>query len=177
MDVDPNHNQGLLRWWHPSTSSGTRRADQMGFYVRCDNIETWGNGWLLVLNRFNGDINFERSWSEYRRGFGNIAGEFFIGLERLHAITASMLHELLIVLENFEGEQRFAHYRTFAIGSESDDYELQVLGEYDGDAGDSLSYHAGYKFSTFDNDNDGCVDCNCAQSHRGGWWYNWCDQR
>ncbi|XP_053955346.1 angiopoietin-related protein 7 isoform X1 [Anastrepha ludens] len=144
------------------------------FYVRCDE-ETLGGGWTIIQNRFNGKLNFYRGWLEYQAGFGNLGGEFFIGLDKLHALTASAVHELLILLQDFDGVNRYARYNLFAIGSEKEDYALNLLGEYEGDAGDSLTYHAGSKFSTFDNDNDGCVDCNCAQSRNGAWWYNWCD--
>lgn len=41
--------------------------------------------------------------------------------------------------------------------------------------GDSLTYHAGHKFSTYDVDNDLWTEGNCAQAHTGGWWYNSCD--
>lgn len=145
------------------------------FYVACDD-DVAGGGWTVIMNRFNGDINFQRGWLEYKHGFGNLAGEFFIGLEKLYALTASSVHELLITMEDFQNNRKFARYDLFAIGNEQESYELKLLGKYEGDAGDSLSYHAGSKFSTFDNDNDGCVDCNCAQSHKGAWWYNWCDQ-
>ncbi|KAM7356057.1 uncharacterized protein ACRADG_001920 isoform 3-T3 [Cochliomyia hominivorax] len=145
------------------------------FYVLCDD-ELLGGGWTVIMNRFNGDINFQRGWLEYKHGFGNLAGEFFIGLEKLYALTASNVHELLITLEDFNNNRKYARYNLFAIGNEQESYELKLLGKYEGDAGDSFSYHAGSKFSTFDNDNDGCVDCNCAQSHKGAWWYNWCDQ-
>ncbi|XP_075160205.1 uncharacterized protein LOC142233239 isoform X2 [Haematobia irritans] len=145
------------------------------FYVTCDD-QLAGGGWTVIMNRFNGDINFQRGWMEYKNGFGNLAGEFFIGLDKLYALTASAVHELLITLEDFQNRRKYARYNLFAIGNEQESYELKLLGNYEGDAGDSFSYHAGSKFSTFDNDNDGCVDCNCAQSHKGAWWYNWCDQ-
>ncbi|XP_073838867.1 angiopoietin-4 isoform X2 [Musca autumnalis] len=145
------------------------------FYVTCED-QLAGGGWTVILNRFNGDINFQRGWMEYKHGFGNLAGEFFIGMDKLYALTASAVHELLITLEDFQKHRRYARYNLFAIGNEMESYELKLLGKFEGDAGDSLTYHAGSKFSTFDNDNDGCVDCNCAQSHKGAWWYNWCDQ-
>ncbi|XP_061398437.1 fibrinogen-like protein 1 [Musca vetustissima] len=145
------------------------------FYVACED-QLAGGGWTVILNRFSGDINFQRGWIEYKHGFGNLAGEFFIGMDKLYALTASAVHELLITLEDFNKHRKYARYNLFAIGNEMESYELKLLGKYEGDAGDSLTYHAGSKFSTFDNDNDGCVDCNCAQSHKGAWWYNWCDQ-
>ena len=39
--------------------------------------------------------------------------------------------------------------------------------------GDSLSYHVGQHFSTYDQDNDAYSE-NCAVSQKGGWWYKAC---
>lgn len=145
------------------------------FYVRCDE-EYMNGGWTIIQNRYTGDLNFQRDWQEYKTGFGNLASEFFIGLDKLHELTSNAVQELVIVLEDFAGVQHHAKYDLFAIGNEAESYALKLLGDYEGTAGDSLSYHAGSKFSTFDNDNDGCVECNCAQAHFGAWWYNWCEQ-
>lgn len=147
------------------------------FYVLCEADENGADDWTVVLKRFNGVVNFRRDWEEYKAGFGNLAGEFFIGLEKLHALTNSAVHELLVVLEDFNNVTSYARYSHFAIAGEADMYAMNLLGSYEGTAGDSLIYHAGSKFSTFDRDNDGCLECNCAQSRGGGWWYNWCATR
>ncbi|KAL5293280.1 hypothetical protein ACFFRR_011821 [Megaselia abdita] len=146
------------------------------FFVLCDH-ETQDGGWTVVQQRIDGTINFNRNWLEYKNGFGNIAGEFFIGLDKLHAMTTSALCELLIVMEDFENNTRYAKYSAFAIAGEREDYAMNLLGGYDGTAGDSLSFSASYKFSTFDNDNDGWVEGNCAQAHTGAWWFNACEMR
>lgn len=39
--------------------------------------------------------------------------------------------------------------------------------------GDSMSYHQGRPFSTYDNDNDIAVT-NCALSYKGAFWYKNC---
>ncbi|KMY97384.1 angiopoietin-related protein 7 isoform X2 [Drosophila simulans] len=142
------------------------------FYVSCD------EDWTVILSRTSDDVNFERGWLDYRDGFGNLAGDFFIGLNKLHALTSSALHELRIVMEDFSGNVAFAGYSLFAIGSEKELYPLVLLGKFQDNltpsAGDSLSYHAGAKFSTVDQDNDNCLECNCALRHKGAGWFNNC---
>ncbi|XP_034489489.1 microfibril-associated glycoprotein 4-like isoform X2 [Drosophila innubila] len=119
----------------------------------------------------DGSVNFSRTWTEYKNGFGDLNGEFFMGLDKIHAITAERRQELLVLFEDFEGNKTFEKYDEFAIGNESQQYELHTLGKASGTAGDSLSYHRGRKFSTFDRDNDGLSDTNCAQLFTGAWWY------
>ncbi|XP_017127812.1 fibrinogen C domain-containing protein 1 [Drosophila elegans] len=146
--------------------------DSESFYVSCE------QDWTVILRRSSDDVNFERGWLDYREGFGNLAADFFIGLNKLHALTSSTLHELRIVMEDFAGNEVDANYASFAIGSESELYPLTILGKYQenltNSAGDSLSYHAGAKFSTVDSDNDNCLECNCAMKHRGAGWYSNC---
>ena len=41
----------------------------------------------VIQNRFDGSVNFLRGWSDYKYGFGNMASEFWLGLEKIHMIT------------------------------------------------------------------------------------------
>lgn len=146
------------------------------FPVYCDN-DAAGFGWLVIQRRLNGSLNFYRNWQEYRDGFGDLNGEFFIGLEKLRAITALEPSELYITLEDFEGQTRYAKFEEFAIGREEDGYAMIALGAYKGNAGDSLRSHYKMKFSTYDRDNDHKFGENCAFLHVGAWWYNGCLDR
>ncbi|KAM8716144.1 hypothetical protein ACLKA7_003085 [Drosophila subpalustris] len=153
--------------------------DQSGIYtIKVTNYDPFKvycfeGGWTVILNRTNGLEDFQRSWYEYKMGFGYFADEFFMGLDAIHLLTSDTRHELLVILEDLQQVMSYETYSHFAIGSEHESYILKSLGAADGTAGDSLSYHLGMKFSTYDRDND-LDNRNCAQNYSGGWWYKRC---
>ncbi|CAH1958091.1 unnamed protein product [Acanthoscelides obtectus] len=57
------------------------------FLVFCE-MEVDGGGWTVIQNRFDGSIKFYQDWPTYKAGFGNLRGEFWLGLDRIHEITA-----------------------------------------------------------------------------------------
>ncbi|XP_041448259.1 ficolin-1-like [Drosophila obscura] len=142
------------------------------FQVSCD-AKMAGPGWTVIARRTNKKLHFFRDWEEYKRGFGDITGDFFIGLVRLHAITKSQTQELYVHLEDFEGNTRYAQYDEFHIESENESYRMSKLGAFTGDAGDSMTYHKNENFSTYDRDNDNNSG-NCAVERMGAWWYDSC---
>ncbi|XP_075163581.1 uncharacterized protein LOC142236199 isoform X2 [Haematobia irritans] len=132
------------------------------------------HNWLVILRRQDGSENFYRDWNDYRKGFGYENGEFFIGLEKLHAITTyGDKQQLLIVLEDFENHTRYALYDEFLVGNEDQRYILKKLGKYSGNAGDALRMHVNAMFSTWDRDND-IWPQNCAELFKGAWWFVRC---
>ncbi|KFB51530.1 AGAP012000-PA-like protein [Anopheles sinensis] len=137
--------------------------------------------WTPIQRRFDGSTDFQRNWTEYRNGFGNPHGEHWLGLEKLYDLLRRHQHELLIVLEDFEGVIAHAHYSHFRIGSESERYAIKSLGEYSGTAGDALRLQEGAPFSTQGAaTNGGSSELTCASLHQGGWWYwkfPWCTKR
>ncbi|XP_037815559.1 angiopoietin-related protein 2-like [Lucilia sericata] len=150
------------------------RYSNQTFTVYCDYDYNDGD-WLYFLTRFNGRENFKRTWNEYVYGFGNVANEYWLGLERLYALTNYYgPQELIVYIENFEGIAKYARYSDFVIGNASEKYKLKTLGEYSGTAGDSMSNQFGCYFTTYDNDNDMNDPLNCAQEYGGGFWFNSC---
>ncbi|ESO03072.1 hypothetical protein HELRODRAFT_80744, partial [Helobdella robusta] len=125
-----------------------------------------------IQRRMDGTMNFFRNWTDYRMGFGNERGEFWIGNDRLYELTSKNKYKLLVVLEDFESVVRCALYSTFSVGPPESNYKLTV-GGYSGDAGDSLSQHDSGQFSTYDADHDTNNE-NCAAYFKGGWWYMNC---
>ncbi|KAJ8737145.1 hypothetical protein PYW07_000416 [Mythimna separata] len=149
--------------------------DMDPFYVLCD-LTTAGGGWTVFQNRFDGSQDFYKGWSDYENGFGNLAGEFWLGLEKLNYLTNQKLYELRIEMETAQDQEAYAGYSVFTVGPEHEGYRISTLGTFYGTAGDSLSYHAGQKFSTYDVDNDEWKDGACATEHGGAWWYKECDK-
>ncbi|XP_045490217.1 angiopoietin-related protein 7 [Pieris rapae] len=152
-----------------------RPDDMEPFYVLCD-LSSAGGGWTVIQNRFDGSQDFFKTWSDYKYGFGNLAGEFWLGLEKVNYLTNQKLYELRIEMESQANQEAFATFSVFTVGPEYEGYRISTLGTYRGNAGDSLSYHAGQKFSTPDVDNDEWKDGTCAVEHGGAWWYKECDK-
>ncbi|XP_034049307.1 microfibril-associated glycoprotein 4-like [Thalassophryne amazonica] len=76
-------------------------------------------------------------------------------------------------MEDFSGNKVYACYESFSVDEERDGYRMHVSGFINGGAGDSLDYHNGMKFSTFDKDQD-IWPKSCAKEYYGGFWYNMC---
>uniref|UniRef100_A0A182NPJ2 Fibrinogen C-terminal domain-containing protein n=1 Tax=Anopheles dirus TaxID=7168 RepID=A0A182NPJ2_9DIPT len=129
----------------------------------------FGGNWTVFQRRYDGSVEFNRSWSEYRDGFGDVFGEHWLGLEKLRTMLDTRRHELLVVLEDFGGVIAYARYGNFKIGSEAERYKIKSLGQYSGTAGDAMEYHLTEKFATYDKADEN----DCAERFGGGeWFYN-----
>jgi len=142
--------------------------------VYCD-MSLLGGGWTLIQQRVDGSVSFERNWQEYKIGFGDVTGNYWMGLERIHELTSTPV-ELYVYLESFDGVSKHAKYASFSVGDSSSNYVLTVSG-HSGSAPDSLAWQNDMEFSTTDNDND-YHGSNCAYMYGGGggWWYKGCFQ-
>ncbi|MBN3299486.1 TENA protein, partial [Amia calva] len=138
--------------------------------VYCD-MTTDGGGWIVFVRRQSGNLEFFRNWRNYTAGFGDLNDEFWLGLSSLHKITSSGQYELRVDMRD-QGETAYAQYDKFSVSEPRSRYKVYV-GAYSGTAGDSMTYHHGRPFSTYDNDNDIAVT-NCALSYKGAFWYKNC---
>jgi ficolin len=150
--------------------NGVKQLRQ-GFEVYCDQL-TDGGGWVVFQRRLNGKTDFYRTWAEYKNGFGDLNGEFWLGNDYLSLLTSDVDHELRIEIEDFEGNSAFAKYSKFKIYPKEYNYKLEVSG-YSGTARDALRYHNGMMFSTYDRDHDTSF-LNCVEIYHGAWWYKDC---
>ncbi|XP_053387921.1 neurogenic locus notch homolog protein 1-like [Mercenaria mercenaria] len=137
--------------------------------VLCD-LETADGGWTVFQHRFNGSVDFYRNHASYTIGFGNLTGEFWLGLHYISELSSKNKTELRIDVEAADGTKAFEEYTNFRLTDP--DYKLQIDKGF-GTAGDStgLYYSVGRRFSTYDHDVDDDSNSNNAQRCKGGWWY------
>uniref|UniRef100_A0A8C2KX76 Angiopoietin 1 n=1 Tax=Cyprinus carpio TaxID=7962 RepID=A0A8C2KX76_CYPCA len=137
------------------------------------NMESAGGGWTVIQRREDGSVDFQRTWKEYKMGFGSVSAEHWLGNEFVHILTNKRKYALRVELTDWDRHQAFSQYDSFHIDSEKLNYRL-FLKSHSGTAGrqSSLVIH-GADFSTKDMDNDNCT-CKCALMLSGGWWYDAC---
>ena len=68
---------GLYKLKGPGSSTITAYCDQ----------KTDGGGWTVIQRRQDGSVDFNRNWNEYKKGFGNLGGEFWFGNDNIHYFT------------------------------------------------------------------------------------------
>ena len=95
----------------------------------CDQT-TGGGGWTVFQKRLDGSVNFYRGWADYKNGFGDLNGEFWLGLDKIHRLTKTK-NKLRVDLEDTTGKTAYAEYDMFAVTSERTKYQLS-LGSYSG---------------------------------------------
>ena len=98
--------------------------------VFCDQ-KTAEGGWLVFQKRLDGSEDFYRGWTEYKSGFGNLTGEFWLGLDKIHRLTSSGKYKLRVDLEDFAGNITYAEYDSFDVAREEQKYKLN-LGSFSG---------------------------------------------
>ncbi|OCT66965.1 hypothetical protein XELAEV_18038247mg [Xenopus laevis] len=164
--------QNCMQWMNQGdTISGWYLLDTLAglpLSVFCD-MDTDGGGWIKSRRV----VDFFRDWNSYKRGFGHKDSEFWLGNDNLHLLTATGNFQLRIDLTDFSDKRTYATYSNFHIDGESQNYTLHLTGFTGGNAGNALSEHNGYSFSTKDRDND-IYEGNCAQQFKGAWWYTRC---
>ena len=134
-----------------------------------------GGGWIVIQRRVpNGTVNFYRGWKDYEEGFGDLDSEFWYGLRNIHCLTTREGVELRIDLQDEQGNKLTWVYQQFSVDGADQKYRLHI-GQGTGKSGsyDAMTLHNNMNFTTIDRDNDHHGG-NCAEVHKGGWWYNHC---
>ena len=142
----------------------------------CD-MTTDGGGWIVIQrNKKDSLVNFNKNWTDYEKGFGDLNTEFWYGLELMHCLTQRGQWEIRVDYQFNNKTWSYLHYNQFSVGSASKEYPL-TIGGFTGVGTDWFNeksrLHNGMKFTTTDEDNDR-KSYNCAATYKSGWWYNDC---
>ncbi|KAK6169444.1 hypothetical protein SNE40_020500 [Patella caerulea] len=134
--------------------------------------------WTLLLYRGLRclELDFNRTFDEYSKGFGNPLGNYFIGLDNIYNLVK--LHDRITglspILYFLDSPLCTSFYGIENIANKTDNYRLSIGGyvnraAYCGDSLTNGSYSInGRPFSTFDRD---FTNYNCPLRFGGGWWY------
>jgi len=109
-----------------------------------------------LIQQNDGSGFFNRSWVEFKVGFGDPSGNYWLGNDLLSQLTANYRYKLRFDLQSLHNRNwYYAEYSTFKVLSEADNYTL-LVGGFSGNASyDAFAeYHNGAQFSTFDRDNE-----------------------
>ncbi|XP_071841293.1 uncharacterized protein [Apostichopus japonicus] len=135
-----------------------------------------GHGWTVFQRRVNGSVNFNRNWTSYKEGFGQMNHEFWLGNEKLHYLTKNdRKQRLRIDIECNKGISYHVCYMKFHIKKEGENYKLHASGFHGTNSlRGGLSDQNGKAFSTYDRDNTESNN-DCADVKQGGWWHEACN--
>ncbi|CAD5210942.1 unnamed protein product [Bursaphelenchus okinawaensis] len=143
------------------------------FTVLCD-FDLFGGGWTILFQRkFPPQIHFNRTWIEYKNGFGVMSAntEFWVGNDQLHSLTSrpSCNNEMIVVAKTSrEGVVKYTKYNSIHVCDETEGYKLQ-LGILSGAVPyfeniDGFLLSRDKPFQTFDSKKRQCPQAS------GGWW-------
>ncbi|KAJ8374713.1 hypothetical protein SKAU_G00052930, partial [Synaphobranchus kaupii] len=142
------------------------------FQVYCQ--MTSEGGWTVIQRRQDGSLDFDQLWQAYQNGFGNLEGEFWLGLEKIHTLSQQGDYVLQVELSDWKDEARTIKY-PFHLSGEENNYALHLQEGSSGNLESALtSDPSGVPFSTRDKDNDQKTEMNCAKHLSGGWWFSSC---
>ncbi|CAL1284422.1 unnamed protein product [Larinioides sclopetarius] len=170
MDCDELKENGATESGVYTIYPRNRLATCQSIEVYCD-METDGGGWTVIQRRGqygNGEDYFNKKWSYYKQGFGNLKKEFWLGNDKIYSITNQGQYAVRMEMEHENGKSAFTLYENFWIENENAKYKLHIS-DASGPGGDAISNHDGYAFYTVDQPNRSGDD---QSTRSGGWWRN-----
>ncbi|XP_052763809.1 angiopoietin-related protein 7-like [Mya arenaria] len=128
--------------------------DRCPFDVFCDMTN---GGWTVIQKRFDGSVDFYRPWTSYVNGFGNLSGEHWLGLEKIHRLSSQPVEIYFNMTRTADQRIDYAHYTYFTVQDAKTKYTMWTNSDgYEGTLSNTLfTYHNGMMFSTYDQDHDG----------------------
>ena len=83
--------------------------------IPCTSIEIL---WITIQQRVDDSLSFMQDRTAYTEGFGSTDGNYFMGFNKIHALTYPTQNKRLqIVLESFDGDVAVMYYESFYLGN------------------------------------------------------------
>jgi len=73
-------------------------------------------------------VNFNRNWTDYEKGFGDLNIEFWYRLEELHYLMQRGQWEMRVDYQKNDKTWSYLQYNNFSVGSAKQEYPLTVGG-------------------------------------------------
>jgi hypothetical protein len=157
------------------------------FDVYCTGMLSNRRGNNIIQRRHGGDLDFNRTWADYVSGFGNLTGEFWLGLDKMHRISTAPPNDtttrLIMRFMYIYGRKRLICY---LFGSElgANDYSFNTGKSVIKNvrvqcskalldlphASDLMKELGSHPFTTLDHGASPGAR-GCARDMGGGWWY------
>ena len=94
-------------------------------------MNTDGGGWTVFQKRHDASVQFYRGWQDYKNGFGDFYGNYWLGLDKINRLTNLEQNVLRVDLMDWTNETVYAQYASFSVAPEKEFYALN-LGTYSG---------------------------------------------
>ena len=140
--------------------------------VPCDMTED--GGWIVFQRRLNRTVDFNRNIAEYKKGFGQLDGNFWLGLDKIHRLAAPDRDAILRVdLKHKDNPNQTltVTYRRFVVYGEDNSFQLFTDG-FNGNISDGLKDQNWRNFTTTDCSDNRDSSVPCTYCVYGGWWYS-----
>ncbi|XP_058494497.1 angiopoietin-related protein 4-like [Solea solea] len=173
LDLPKDCNDVFVRGQRASGVYTIQPSNSPPFKVLCE-ITSEG-GWTIIQKRHDGSQKFNQQWDSYKKGFGSVDGEFWLGLENIHSLSKQGQYILQVELSDQAGERQTVRYQ-FRLDGEEKKFTVHLEQETSpGHQGEHVM-STGLPFSTADQDNDLAAGVNCAELLSGGWWFSSCGE-
>ena len=137
----------------------TIAGEELLVFVPCKESDT---NWTLIQQRVDDEVNFDRTFEDYKWEFGSREGNFWIGFKQLSRLANNGNEKrLLIYMESFNASSKYMviiyeYFRIMNTGA-------RFMFFLDPSITDCFSLHTELKFAT----NDEQIN---FESHKVNWW-------
>ena len=131
---------------------------------------------MLLQRKIDPNATFNRNWTEFKNGFRDSSGNFWLGNEKIHQLTINGSCGLRINFNlSSSNQSQFVEYTDFQIANESDNYQIlsaDLLNRSSNIVVDALYNRLRKKFTTIDSTKASTsTTISCASKYQAGFWY------